>query len=232
MTQTKIAVIGAGGRMGQEVIQLAQEMPLVEFVCGVDAGAIEYLDNFNEIDPSAVNVLIDFSSPSLLHGLAEWCSLHKVCLVSGTTGLQEKDFLALNQAAQKIPVLWAPNMSLGIAFMAEILTQFSKISEEFDFQIEESHHINKKDAPSGTAIFLQETLEASISRKIPPALSIRGGGIFGIHKAWAMSKEETLTIEHTALNRTVFARGALKAACWLVDQGPGRYEIRDVLNKR
>ncbi|WP_374029484.1 4-hydroxy-tetrahydrodipicolinate reductase [Bdellovibrio bacteriovorus] len=125
-------------------------------------------------------------------------------------------------------MLWSSNMSLGVAVLNEALKSLSAISH-FDFQIEELHHNKKKDKPSGTAITLQENLEKAVGRELPEALAIRGGGIFGVHKIYAMSDEEVLTFEHTALNRTVFAKGAVQAAEWLVKQKPGLYQIRDVL---
>ena len=119
-------------------------------------------------------------------------------------------------------------MSLGVAVLTEALEVFSKISQ-YDFQIEEFHHNRKKDRPSGTAKSLQEKLEHSVGRKLPEPVSIRGGGIFGVHKVHAMAEEEHLVFEHIALNRAVFARGAVEAAQWLCSKKKGFYSMRDVL---
>ena len=121
-------------------------------------------------------------------------------------------------------------MSLGVAVLNQALELCSQL-EGFDFQIEEFHHKRKKDNPSGTAITLQENLEKATERKLPPPIGMRGGGLFGIHKVWAFSEEEALLFEHQALNRAVFARGALKAARWLSQQEPGLYGMKDVLQK-
>ena len=100
----------------------------------------------------------------------------------------------------------------------------------FDFQIEELHHNRKKDNPSGTAITLQNELAAVTKTQPPKPIGIRGGGIFGVHKVWAMSDEEVLCFEHQALNRTVFARGAVRAAQWLVKKKKsGLYSMKEVL---
>lgn len=113
--------------------------------------------------------------------------------------------------------------------MARMLAQFSRL-EGYDFQIEELHHNRKKDKPSGTALFLQEKLQSAVGSPLEAPVAIRGGGIFGIHRVWAMGQEETITLEHTAMNRRVFARGALKAATWLLGRPPGFYSMDDVLN--
>jgi 4-hydroxy-tetrahydrodipicolinate reductase len=183
-------------------------------------------------DPEAgmVQVIIDFSSPELLGDVVEWCEKRGVPLVSGTTGLTESDFSRMKKAAEKIPILWAPNMSLGIAVLNELIKGLSVVKEQFDFQIEEFHHIHKKDRPSGTALFLQNTLESEVGETVEPPIVIRGGGIFGDHKVWAMGQEETLCLQHTALNRRVFARGAIQAAKWLVNQSPGSYSMKDVIS--
>jgi 4-hydroxy-tetrahydrodipicolinate reductase len=101
--------------------------------------------------------------------------------------------------------------------------------EGFDLQVEEVHHIHKKDRPSGTALRIQAEIENAVGRKLPEPVAIRGGGVFGIHRIFAMSADETLTLEHSALNRLVFARGALRAAHWLVLRSPGLYTIENVI---
>ena len=127
-----------------------------------------------------------------------------------------------------IPVFWASNFSIGVALVTEMLNVFSK-HNEFDFQIEELHHRHKRDRPSGTAKSLQKALQKVVLKDLPEPVSIRGGEIFGIHKVWAMGASENITIEHTALNRSVFAEGAVRAAVWLAEQKSGNYTMRDLL---
>ena len=141
-------------------------------------------------------------------------------------GLQ--DFQNLKKASQQIPVLWSSNMSVGVNFLNGLLKHFKSL-KGFDFQIEEVHHRHKKDAPSGTALTLQKTLQSAVETPLPEALAIRGGGVFGIHKVWAIADEEVLTFEHQALNRKVFAKGAVAAARWIAGQPPGYYSMLDVL---
>lgn len=218
----KIGVIGASGRMGQEIQAVISKNEQLENYCPVDR---------NEepgVKASGVDVWIDFSSPDALSKNLEWAVSNKKAFVCGTTGFSQEHYHLLDEAAQKIPVLWASNMSMGVAVLNEALKVFSAIAD-FDFQIEEIHHNKKKDKPSGTAITLKQNLEKVLKKSVPETLAIRGGGVFGVHKIFAMSDEEVLTFEHTALNRTVFAKGAVQAATWLVTQKPGLYQIRDVL---
>ncbi len=149
-------------------------------------------------------------------------------MVSGTTGLTAKDKKLIDSAAKKVPVLWAPNMSVGIAFFKSLLRSFGGI-EGFDFQVLETHHTKKKDAPSGTALLLQEELQAHVRSKLPPPISLRLGGVLGIHEVIAASQQEIISIKHEALNRKVFAEGALKAAAWLKLKKNGRYCIEDMV---
>lgn len=219
--------------MGQELIELIEESD--EFTCTaimdrqkLDA-ALDFPD-FSSVDPDTVDAIIDFSSPDLLDLAAKWAMDHGKPLVTGTTGLEGEHFLLLQEASRVVPVLWAPNMSLGIAFLEYVCKNMMELSH-YNFQIEEIHHNQKKDKPSGTAILLQNALKQSLGENAPPEpISIRGGGVFGVHKVYIMGDEETLTLEHQALNRRVFARGALKAAAWIVNQeDPGMYTISQVL---
>lgn len=229
----KIGLVGASGRMGQEITKILQPQPNLELYLAIcrSASLAEYV--YTRKSPQCpeakeVDVWIDFSSPDLLKTLLKTATKFKTPVVSGTTGLLPADRTALKRASQMIPVLWASNMSLGIAVLTEALEVFSRISS-FDFQIEEFHHRHKKDRPSGTAKSLQEKLEAAVGRELPAPLSIRGGGIFGVHKVHAMAEEEHVIFEHTALNRAVFARGAVEAAQWLYSKKKGFYCMRDVL---
>ena len=222
----KVAVLGANGRMGQQVIH-ALENSKLEFGYGVDV--IGNWKTFEDLDPNVVAVVIDFSTPTSFVKACQWCMDHQKPLVSGTTGINEEDKQNFYHLAQSQPAIWSPNMSLGVNFLSEWIKKMSLLEEDFDFQIEEFHHRFKIDKPSGTALLLQDSLQQNIKKEIPEPLSIRGGGVFGIHKLFAMSDEEMITIEHVALNRQVFAKGAVKAAEWLVGQKAGNYSMKDVL---
>lgn len=235
----KVGLVGASGRMGQEITEILQEasgknkesqFELYLAICRTSALAEFIFTRETPVCKEAadVDVWIDFSSPETLADLLKVAKKNKTPVVSGTTGLSEAQFRSLKQAAVTIPVLWSSNMSLGVAVLTEALEVFKHI-RQFDFQIEEFHHNRKKDKPSGTAKSLQAKLENVVGRKLPEAVAIRGGGIFGIHKVHAMSEEEHIVFEHTAMNRAVFARGAVQAAQWLCSQKKGYYQMRDVL---
>lgn len=229
-----LAIVGASGRMGAELLALAQEFGFT--VTGgvgrtnMSVCTISLVDHVSKIDPSRVDVIVDFSLPALTNDVLAWCEANHKPLVSGVTGISPEQKLKFANLGQTVATLWAPNMSLGVAVLSRMLAELSNL-EDFEFQIEEVHHKHKKDKPSGTALFLQQKLEAAIGSSVPEPLSIRGGGVFGIHRIWAMGEEETLTLEHTATNRRVFARGALKAAVWLLTQKPGLYVLNDVLKR-
>lgn len=219
--------------MGQEIARLLEEDPGLTPYAGVDrsgraSGFEVVLPSFEGPGLEKVDLWIDFSLPTAFDGILDHCIKNKKPLISGTTGLSEKQKKRLLSASKKIPLLWSSNMSLGVAVLAEALGVFSKL-KGFDFQIEEFHHRRKLDKPSGTALTLQEVLKSAVGPGVPEPLAIRGGGVFGVHKVWAFSEEETLMFEHQALNRAVFARGALTAAQWIHGKKPGLYRIRDVL---
>lgn len=232
--KTKLAVMGAGGRMGKEILELTQESPKDwSSIIGVSASgkAVGYdkvLKSAKQLGDEKVDLVIDFSSPDAFRELTKQLSKKPVALVSGTTGLSDKDLSELKKLGKKIPVFWAPNTSLGVATLKKALSALSAL-EDYDFQVEEIHHRFKKDAPSGTAKLLKKELDHVIQKKSPEALAIRGGGVPGLHRVWALGPEEWLCFEHMALSRRVFARGALKVGQWLVKQKPGVYTMEDYL---
>lgn len=222
MKKLKIGIVGANGRMGQEIVKVIETSSHDLFY------SLTRDTKLDEKKAAKVDVWIDFTSPQALKDVLRMAEKYKTPVVCGTTGFSAAEKKLLETYAKKIPVLWSSNMSLGVALLNEALKSFSAVSH-FDFQIEEFHHNKKKDKPSGTAITLQENLEKAVGRQLPEPLAIRGGGIFGVHKIYAMSDEEVLMFEHTALNRAVFAKGSVQAAEWIVGQKPGLYQIRDVL---
>ncbi len=231
MKKRGVFVSGYSGRMGQEVANLLEDHSTLKFAGGL-AKAPEksksVVKSLPEKKPNGVDLVIDFSLPTVFTKLLNFCRKNKLPLVSGTTGLDAKQLNSIEMAGKEIPVLWAPNMSLGVAVINEMIKNLESF-DEADFQIEEFHHNKKLDKPSGTALFLQKTLRKTVKKKVPRPLAIRGGGIYGIHKVHAMTDEEHIIIEHSALNRSVFARGAVRAASWLADQSPGQYHLADLL---
>lgn len=221
-----VGILGSSGRMGQEV---KAHCELMGFSVIVELSSKNFSQYIKSKDPKTPDVWIDFSKPQVLDAFLDFLSKNPAPLVSGTTGLSEVHFAKLKKLAKKTSVFWAPNMSVGVALVAKMLEVFETYSE-FDFQIDEAHHKHKKDKPSGTAIFLQNKLLDVVGRRnIPEPLSIRGGGIYGVHRIQAMSDEEVISVEHTALNRRVFAKGAVWAGQKILHYKSGYFEMKDIL---
>lgn len=226
MKKLKIGILGASGRMGQEVQSVVK-------VSGHSLGPLISSDNFKKFlsdkKNPGVDVWIDFSTPEVLATFLNHLDQFPAALVSGTTGINNQLMSELKKRSKKSPLFWAPNMSIGIAIVTQMLENFKSLND-FDFQIDEAHHKHKKDSPSGTAILLQNKLQEVVGKKkLPKPLSTRGGGVYGTHRIQALSDEEIISIEHTALNRQVFAKGALWAALKIINLNPGFYEMKDLL---
>jgi 4-hydroxy-tetrahydrodipicolinate reductase len=231
-SRLQVAVIGANGRMGQEIQKaLVQSANCLPFLGIVREGAAKgFLHSANSLDSHLLkeaDVWIDFSTLESFSKVLKSAVRMKRPLVSGVTGIQSEHQKELKSAGRTIPLLWSPNMSFGIAALKKALAVAAEL-HDFDFQIEEIHHKHKKDKPSGTALYLQKELAEQVGRKIPEPLAVRGGGVFGVHKVWMMSDEEILSFEHQALNRGVFAKGAVKAAQWLALQRKGLYTMDEL----
>jgi 4-hydroxy-tetrahydrodipicolinate reductase len=192
------------------------------------------------------DVVIDFSVAGIVQELAALCARQKVALVSGTTNLDDAGLRALDRAAEAVPVLWAPNMSLGIQVLAELVElAVRRLGAEFDVEITEIHHKKKVDSPSGTAKRLAEAaknarpeLEQVHSRagdvgqrrsEELGVFGVRGGDVVGDHTVFLFGSGERLELTHRASQRDLFAHGALRAARFLAGKPKGRYTIADVL---
>lgn len=209
----------------------------------IGAGWFESLD---EVEDS-VDLLIDFTLPGGTRLAARWCLDRDVALLSGTTGLTEEDVRALESAALNVPVLWAPNLSHGVALMTSLVRQAANVlGATANISISDKHHQHKKDAPSGTALSLasaamegrSENLQELLSEERLSGLStadegeltfssVREGEIVGEHTVSYAMGDEVIEITHKAFDRGVFAKGALKAGEWLVDQPAGYYSTGD-----
>jgi len=224
-TAKGILLVGSTGRMGAEIKKLIDLDRNFHLVAEVGRGVNE---DFSSLLKDQIDLVLDFSQPPLFEKALDWSLKNSKAFVSGTTGLSEAQRRKLSGAGENIPVLWAANMSLGIAALKKAIKVIPFL-EGFDIQLSEMHHRHKKDQPSGTAIDLQQSIEADLGKALPPIQSTRGGGVFGVHKVLASSDEELLSFEHTALSRAVFARGALRAAQWIQGKPAGIYLLADVL---
>lgn len=258
---TRLAVVGASGRMGRAVVRLAREAGL-ELVCAVattdvgrDAGELAGIgpigtvvaDAFAAIEHVRADVAIDFSSPSATLALAPIAAGAGTAIVSGTTSLGDEARAALDRAASRVPVLWEPNMSLGVHVLSSLVARAATDLADWDVEIVETHHRAKVDAPSGTALRLAEAVQKARdgTRLVhgrhgrPGARStheigmhaLRGGDVVGDHVVHLLGGGERIELTHRATSRDVFAHGALRAAAWIVGKTPGTYTLEDVLRK-
>lgn len=261
---TRVAVLGANGRMGRAVVRLAHEagMKVVAAIGagdeGKDAGELAGVgpigtrisSDVGSIAMSGAEMLVDFSAPAVLVRACEACVKGKVAIASGTTGLDDAANAALDAAAKSVPVLWEPNMSVGIRVLSDLLARaVAALGEGYDIEIVEAHHRMKVDAPSGTALRLAEVAKAAraarqkesrfvTGREGKPGarsadeigvLAMRGGDVIGDHTAFLLGDGERIELTHRASSRDLFARGALRAGRWLVGRPAGRYRLDDVL---
>ncbi len=215
----RIALIGASGRFGQAIAQLALQNPAFRIAASIG----------RETDRSSLScdLLIDASSANALAGnLQTALSLQKPIVV-GTTGIS--DFSLLEKASREIPVFYAPNFSLGMAIMNKLARQAAAyFHPDAHIDLIETHHTRKKDAPSGAALLLSQTVENASS--IPVKIhSLRSGNVVGEHTLFFNTAEERLSITHEAHSREAFARGALAAALFLIRQPPGLYGMDNLL---
>lgn len=238
---SNVGIIGSEGRMGKALAAAAQEAGLTHQ--GIDKGG----------DVAAlaamVDVLIDFSSPDALEAHLDAAVAHGCAMVIGTTGLEERHHYLIDDAAQDIAVLQTGNTSLGVTLLAHLVREAAaKLDDDWDIEIVEMHHRMKVDAPSGTARLLGEA--AAEGRGIDLAshtdsgrdgitgarkhgdigfAALRGGTVAGDHDVIFAGPEEIIKLGHHAENRMIFARGAMKAAAWLLQQKKGRYHMPQVL---
>ncbi len=210
----RYGLIGATGRMGQEIRKAFEGHTLCL--------TVSTHETWN--DETRPEVIVDFSHRSSLPDTIELCKKHESALVIGTTGLNDEDFLMLKELARKVPVIQSYNFSLGVNALKIILASYSKLFEDWDLEIVEAHHNKKKDAPSGTAIMLQNAVGKPCSMH-----SLRIGGLPGDHSVIFANEGEILSFNHRAISRSVFAYGALKAAEFALTVNDGFYTFEEVL---
>ena len=234
MKKIKVGLLGASGKMGQSIRKSLNSKFFIPFLavssksCDEFAFTVSSLRNVEEDILQQVDVWLDFSSPEKLQELLHFTK--KTPVVTGTTGFSESQIKKIKASAKKRPLFWASNMSMGVWALRQALKSLGLI-KEFDFKVEEIHHKQKKDNPGGTAKTLRGDLEKIVNKKVTLPLGQRVGHVFGIHKVTAASKSEVITFEHTALNREVFAEGALKAARWILNKKNGYYSMDSLQEK-
>ena len=262
----RVAVIGVTGRMGRAIVRAADESNEVDVVAGVAsgksaelgrdigelAGVAPYGFSVSSDVKAAVSqcdVAIDFSNGAATAAHIAACREARKPLVIGTTGFGADVEEAVTRAVGEIAVLIAPNTSIGVTLLVELVREAARTlpTKDFDIAISETHHRHKKDAPSGTALALGRAAAEGRGEPSPRANSIigatprdadapgihfavtRAGDIVGEHSVLFAGAGEQVVLSHRATDRSIFARGALQAAAWLAAARPGRYAMRDVV---
>ena len=267
---TRVAIIGASGRMGRSLITAcladdaavklgaATERP-GSSVVGTDAGELAGLGKQGIMvvgDLAAVSddfdVVIDFSQPSVTLANLAVCRASGKAMVIGTTGFSDAQRQQIEAAAADIPIVMAPNMSVGVNLCLKLLDMAARVlGDEADIEIIEAHHRDKVDAPSGTALRMGQVVADALGRDLKTCAvygregisgkrerstigfeTIRAGDIVGDHTVLFATTGERVEITHKASSRMTFANGALRAARWLQDKSPGLYDMQDVLGLR
>lgn len=264
---TRVAIAGAAGRMGRALVEavaasenglqlgaatlradderLGQDVGLLAGVGALEVRAVHdlgaVLDDFD--------LLIDFTEPTLSLQMLAQCVAAGKAVVIGTTGFSAEQKQQIAAAAQQVPVVLAPNMSVGVNLLCQLLDQAARVlGDEMDVEIIEAHHRYKKDAPSGTALRLGEVVADALGRDLSEVAvygregigeerdrrtigfaTVRGGDIVGDHTVLFAGLGERIEISHKASSRMTFARGAVRAAGWLAGRKPGLYGMDDVL---
>ena len=221
----RVLLVGAAGRMGKTIVDLARSDPKIDIVAQCDLG--------DAIAPAMKksDVAIDFSHPAAIEGICHAALQYRQPLVIGTTGHSEEQRSAIEKAAKSLPIVFASNFSVGVnALFALTKRAGDVLGGEFDAGIVETHHRMKNDAPSGTAKTLAEILSTAqnITDQIPIE-SIREGDVVGEHTVIFSGPGERLELTHRASSREIFARGALRAAGWVISKSPGLYSMQDML---
>jgi len=266
---TNIAITGAVGRMGTTLIKTVSETGGVNLTAaieragitniGADAGeaagvgssGIRIVDDLDSVIDQ-FDILVDFTVADATEKNLETCARAGRAMVIGTTGLSKIQSLRLDEISRTIPIVYAPNYSVGVNATFKLLEIAAGIfGDDVDIEIIEAHHRHKVDAPSGTALKMGEIIAAALKRDLNQVASygregntgeraretigfhsIRAGDIIGEHTVMFTGIGERLEITHRALSRSNFAQGAIRSAIWLADQAPGLFDLQDVLGLR
>lgn len=223
VSKVRVCLIGAKGRMGRTILELARNDAKIEIVAQSDLG-----DSIDEAFKDC-EVAIDFSNASSIEEVCRAALKSRKALVIGTTGHSADQRQLIENTAKLLPIVFASNFSVGVNALFALTRRAAEIlGSEFKPQIVETHHTKKKDAPSGTAKTLGEILREQLNTEIPIE-SIRAGDVVGEHTVMFVGPSERLELTHHAGSREIFASGALRAAQWVVGQSAGLYSMQDVL---
>lgn len=263
---TRIAINGAAGRMGRCLIQAVEQTKGLELsaaidradssLLAVDAGELAGVGKLDvaitsDVEAATINsdVIIDFTLPEVTMALLPYCVKNQCRLVIGTTGFSQQQKTEIERAADKISILLAPNMSVGVNLSLKLLDIAARVlGNDVDIEITEAHHRHKVDAPSGTALRMGEVVANALGRDLASCAvygregrtgerdrntigfaTVRAGDIVGDHTVMFAAEGERVEITHKASSRMTFALGAMRASSWLMNHHSGIYDMQDVL---
>ncbi len=249
-----ITVSGANGKMGKVVTSIINDREDCKVISGIDIVAPEnsafpIYSKPCEL-PEKPDVIIDFTHPSALNDLLEYCLSTGTAAVLATTGYNENEIAKIKKASEQIPIFFTFNMSLGINLLSKLAKTAAEIlGGQFDIEIVEKHHNQKIDAPSGTAIMLANTINETLDNKYQYVYdrhsqrkkrgkneigmhSIRGGTIVGEHDIIFAGRDEVITLSHSAASKEVFAVGAVNAAVFIAGKTAGLYDMSALLDNK
>jgi 4-hydroxy-tetrahydrodipicolinate reductase len=234
----KLAISGCQGRMGQRILDLAVKAKFFQISCLLEnknrPDVIETLQGFPVYFDSAAlkgsRVLIEFTTPEATLEHLKVCQKFGVAMVIGTTGLTPPQIAQIKKASAKIPIVFSSNMSVGVNIVFGLIRQAAQITgKDYEMHLTETHHVHKKDAPSGTAKTMAEIAEAAAKTKVRDIASLREGEVIGDHTITFDSPVDRISISHHAKTRDIFAQGALVAAKFLAKEKKGLFNMQDVL---
>jgi len=219
----KLAISGYKGKMGQRITALAQEDKQFNITAKIEIGdSIEAIKN--------ADALIEFTTPAATMEHLKACVKFSKPVVIGTTGILENELSKIRLASKRIPILFSPNMSIGVnSLFALVRMAANKLGLDYEVDIVETHHVHKKDSPSGTAKQLAQIVKDAGGKGVKDIKAIREGEVVGDHRIIFESPVDRLELFHSAKTRDIFVLGALKAAKFIVGKKPGLYSMEDVL---
>ena len=246
----KVLVNGCNGKMGQVVAQSVKLGQDMDVVCGVDRKDTgdNYFPVFTKVSDIDIipDVIIDFSVPEATFAILDWAVKKHVPIVIATTGFSESEMKKIEKCAEKTPIFKSANMSYEINLMGKLVKELAQKLENSDIEIVETHHHNKIDSPSGTALFLADSINTALdnqmnyeydrhkkrekrNKKEIGIHSIRGGTEVGKHTVVFFGDNESFEITHNCTSRSVFANGAIKAAQFILHKDNGLYSMNDLV---
>lgn len=251
---TTIAICGANGKMGRKVYECVAARSDCKVIAGIDLVTDSYADfpvfkNLSEM-PEKPDVIIDYSHPSCLKPILDYCMTTGTAVVLATTGYSEDQISEIKKSSAQIPVFFSWNMSLGINLLVQLCKKATAIlGDQFDIEIIEKHHNQKIDAPSGTALMIANAINETRNNELNYVYdrhsrrqkrgqdeigihAVRGGTIVGVHEVLFAGNDETITISHSAASKNVFAEGSVNAAVFVKDCEPGLYDMGNVVDRK